>query len=82
MKFTVAYNQVSGETHMVILLDREKGTFKRQHNTIEELKTDIGEDIIICYVADKYNNIIPDLHNLDRSNFNFDELAKIAFLIE
>ena len=37
IKFTVAYYHGIGENPMVILLDREKGIFKMQYNTIEEL---------------------------------------------
>ena len=78
IKFTVAYYHGIGENPMVILLDREKGTFKRQYNTIEDLKSDIGEEPIIYFVADKNDNRIPDLHNWYSGNFNFNELSKVA----
>lgn len=79
MKFTIAYYSGIGENPMVILLDRQKGMFKRQYNTIEELKSDIGEDAIIYFVADKDDNRISDLHNWHGGNFNFDELSSVAF---
>jgi hypothetical protein len=78
VKFTVAHYHEIGESPMVILLDRKKGTFKRQYNTIEELKSDIGGDPMIYFVADKNDNRIPDLHNWSGGNFNFDELLKIS----
>lgn len=78
MKFTVAYYHGIGENPMVILLDREKGTFKRQYNTIEDLKLDIGEEPIIYFVADENDNRISDLHNWHGGSFNFDELQKVA----
>ena len=78
MKFTVAYYHGIGENPMVILLDREKGTFKRQYNTIEDLKSDIGEEPIIYFVADKNDNRVPDLHNWHGGNFNFNELSRVA----
>ena len=78
IKFTVAYYHGIGENPMVILLDREKGTFKRQYNTIEELKSDIGEEPIISFVADKNDNRIPELSNWNSGNFNFTELLRVA----
>ena len=78
IKFTVAYYHGIGENPMVILLDRETGAFKRQYDTIQELKSDIGEETIIYFVADKSDNRIPDLHNWHDGNFNFDELLKVA----
>jgi hypothetical protein len=38
IKFTVAYYHGIGERPLVILLDRAKGLFKRQYDTIDELK--------------------------------------------
>jgi hypothetical protein len=78
IKFTVAYYHGIGECPMVILLDREKGLFKRQYDTIEELKSDIGEDAIIYFVADKNDERISDLHNWHAGKFNFVELDKIT----
>jgi hypothetical protein len=46
IKYTVTYYQGIGECPMVILLDAEKGKFKRQYNTIDELKSDITENAI------------------------------------
>jgi hypothetical protein len=78
MKFTVSYYHGIGENPMVILLNREKGTFKNQYNTIDELKSVIGNEPIIYFVADKNDNRIKDLHNWNGGNFNFDELSKVA----
>lgn len=83
IKFTVAYYHGIGERPLVILLDRAKGSFKRQYNTIEELKSDIGEDAKIYFVADKhriygnlYQNPIGVLN--ERGNFDFDKLSEFA----
>ena len=86
IKFTVAYYHGIGvERPLVILLDRVKGSFKRQYNTIEELKSDIGEDAKIYFIADKdnykiygnlYQNPIGILNQ--RDNFNFDVLSELT----
>lgn len=78
-KFTVAYYHGIGENPMVILLDREAGSFKRQYDTIEELKADITEDAIIYFVADKEDNRIDDLHNWHGGSFDFEKLKEVAF---
>jgi hypothetical protein len=78
IKYTIAYYHGIGEAPMVILLDREKGKFKRQHNTIESLKSDIGENAVIYFVADADDNRIPDLSNWHGGKFNFDKLDKVT----
>jgi hypothetical protein len=78
-KFTVAYYHGIGEYPMVILLDRVIGLFKRQYDTIEDLKADITEDAIIYFVSDKDDNRISDLHNWHGGSFDFDKLNEIAF---
>lgn len=77
IKYSVAYYQGIAETPMVILLDREQGKHKNQFDTIEELKSFIGENPTIYFVADKDDYRISGLHNW-RTNkeFNFNELCK------
>ena len=74
VKFTVAYYLGIGENPMVILLDRKKGLFKRQYDTIEELKKDIGDSPTIYFVADENDHRIDGLDNWNSGNFDFEKL--------
>lgn len=79
MKYTVAYYHGIGECPMIILLNVEKGKFKRQYNTIDELKSDISEDAIIYFVADyKTDKRIEDLSNWDGGQFDFNKLSEVS----
>jgi hypothetical protein len=79
IKYTVTYYQGIGECPMVILLDAEKGKFKRQYNTIDELKSDITENAIIYFVADyKTDERIEDLSNWSGGMFDFNKLSDVS----
>ena len=79
MKYTVAYYHGIGECPMIILLDVEKGKFKRQYNTIDELKDDITEDAIIYFVADyKTGKRVKDLSNWHGGQFDFNKLSYVS----
>lgn len=76
MKYTVAHYLGIGESPMVILLGVPKGLFKRQFNTIEELKLDIGDNPIY-FVADYNTNERFDLNNWHGGDFDFNKLKTI-----
>ena len=75
IKFSIAYYHGIGECPMVILLDRKIGEFKRQYKTIDELKSNIGDNAIIYFVADKNDNRISDLDNWHGGHFDFNKLS-------
>ena len=78
IKFSVTNYHGIGECPLVILLDKEEGEFKHQFHDIDELKTHLGEEAIIYFVANKDNTRIQNLHNWNtKTKFNYDELFKL-----
>jgi len=76
IKFSVAHYMGIAENPMVILLDRGVGAFKRQFNSVEELKNCIGEDEPIYFVADKDDNRLNIINDWRRDKFDFEKLEK------
>lgn len=81
IKYSVTYYQGIAETPMVILLDREQGKHKNQFDTVEELKSFIGENPIIYFVADRDDNRISGLQNWRGGQFDFKILENITKII-
>jgi len=77
IKFSVAHYMYIAENPMVILLDREVGAFKRQFNTVEELKDCIGENATIYFVADKDDNRLNIINDWRSDKFDFEKLKNL-----
>lgn len=77
IKYTVTNYSGIGEFPKVILIDRPAGSFQNQFYSIIDLKSYLGENPTIYFVADKDNNRIDGLGNWNGEKFDYNKLITL-----
>ena len=77
IKYTVTNYSGIGEFPKVILMYRPAGSFQHQFYSIIDLKSYLGENPTIYFVADKDNNRIDGLGNWNGEKFDYNKLITL-----
>ena len=73
--FSIAHYMGIAETPLVILLNRNIGSFSKQFDTVEELQKELGDDVVIYFVANEDDKRIDGLDNWHGGKFDFNKLS-------